>query len=97
MNASTGTLIWIGPRTSVETRDAFEYCQRHASQLTLRDSLLDAVTRPADAVRGIGVSRQARQRSPWPTVPIAGLFLKVLITGQSLISSSAHAATCAKL
>lgn len=61
MNASTGTLIWIGPRTSAETRDAFEYCQRHASQLALRDSLSDAVARPADAVRGIVVSRQARQ------------------------------------
>ena len=61
MNASTGTLIWIGPRTSAETRDAVEYCQRHASQVALRDSLLDAVTRPADAVRGIVVSRQARQ------------------------------------
>ncbi|QEG42626.1 hypothetical protein [Roseimaritima ulvae] len=60
MTASPGTLIWIGSRTGGETRDAFAYCQQHAAQLAVRESLQDAVERPADAVSGILISRQSR-------------------------------------
>lgn len=53
----TGTLLWIGDRTSPSFARPFEFCEQTAAQIAHRTSLSEAVGRPASEVRWIVVSR----------------------------------------
>ncbi|OYP34056.1 hypothetical protein [Rhodopirellula sp. MGV] len=52
-NLQSGTLLWIGCRDRVAFRDAFEFCERNVSQIAYRESLEEAIERPASDVRAI--------------------------------------------
>ncbi|QDS95740.1 hypothetical protein FF011L_45400 [Roseimaritima multifibrata] len=61
MTVSSGTLLWIGNSNQREFVEAFEYCQRFATQLAWRADFADAIARPADGVTNILAARHVRQ------------------------------------
>ena len=56
-----GTLLWIGGTSSSEFEPAKSYCIQHAPQIAIRDTVQDAMTRPAAAVRGILIAESTRK------------------------------------
>jgi hypothetical protein len=62
-----GTLLWIGPTSHPEVKDAFKFCSQTAAQLAVRRSAAEAVERPAGFVQRIIFSRPTRH-VPKPAV-----------------------------
>jgi hypothetical protein len=48
-----GTLLWIGNRRSPYFTDAYQFCDRRVAQLAFRETLDEAISRPASAVKAI--------------------------------------------
>ncbi|MDM4016169.1 hypothetical protein [Roseiconus lacunae] len=53
LDRSVGTLLWIGDRSALPFRDAYDFCETSVSQLAYRRTLHDALVRPASDVHGI--------------------------------------------
>jgi hypothetical protein len=51
--AGQGTLLWIGDRDAPPYRDAYRYCDLHATQLANRATIDAAIERPATDVQAI--------------------------------------------
>jgi len=62
-----GTLLWIGPTSHPEIKDAFKFCSQTAAQVAIRRSAAEAVERPAGFVQRIIFSRPTRH-VPKPAV-----------------------------
>jgi len=59
------TLLWIGPRDAAELRQAYDYCERSASQIAYRQSIADAKRRPAMGVDRVLFTRLNRASFDW--------------------------------
>ncbi len=55
------TLLWIGDRHSIDFRDAYQYCEDHASQIAWRADVASALDRGAHGVRWIVLAQTCRQ------------------------------------
>ena len=54
---NTGTLMWIGDRSTDQARDAYDYCESNSPQIAYRATMQDAIARPASHVRQILIYR----------------------------------------
>ncbi len=54
------TLLWIGPTSHPEIKDAFKFCSQTAAQLAVRRDAAEAVRRPAGFVQRIIFARPTR-------------------------------------
>lgn len=61
------TLLWIGPTSHPEIKDAFKFCSQTAAQLAVRRNAAEAVRRPAGFVERIIFARPTRH-VPKPAV-----------------------------
>ncbi|TWU37799.1 hypothetical protein Q31b_45880 [Novipirellula aureliae] len=59
------TLLWIGPRDAKELHEAYDFCERSASQIAYRHSIADAIQRPAMSVDRILFARINRAPFDW--------------------------------
>ncbi len=50
---NSGTLLWVGPRETAEFRPIFDFCVESTAQVAWRNSIEDALRRPADQVRSV--------------------------------------------
>lgn len=57
---NSGTLMWIGDRSTAEFRAAYSFCESNAAQLAYRTDLHHALCRPASSVRCILVAQATR-------------------------------------
>jgi hypothetical protein len=59
-----GTLVWVGPKTHPEFKDAFQFCLANSAQLALRNHLQELAVRPAGFVKRIVIARADRRPMP---------------------------------
>ena len=50
---TSGTLLWVGSRDTAEFRPIFEFCVENTAQVAWRNTIEDALRRPADQVRSV--------------------------------------------
>jgi hypothetical protein len=69
-----GTLIWVGPKTHPEFKDAFQFCLANSAQLAVRNHLQELAARPAGFVKRVLIVRPDRRPAPAcllnPIVPL---------------------------
>lgn len=66
-----GTLVWIGDRSSPDFREAYSFCEQHASQVAPRASIAEALSRPALGCTRVVIARATRHS----TCQLEDLFL----------------------
>lgn len=64
------TLLWVGPRNSVEFQACYEFAESNSLQIAFRHSLRDALDRPASTVDRIIITRNHRGDFDWNQVNV---------------------------
>ncbi len=64
------TLLWVGPRNSVEFQACYEFAESNSLQIAFRHSLRDALDRPASTVDRIIITRNHRGAFDWNQINV---------------------------